>query len=334
MRLSAMGDVAMTVPVLRAFTEQYPEVKITVISRPFFKSFFDGIPNVSFFAFDEKLRHKGFLGLFRLFQDLKQLKVDAFADLHNVLRSKVVRTLFALSGKKTAFLDKARSEKKALIRPENKVFKQLPTMFQRHAKVFETLDFSIDLSHPNFPEKQKLDNDVLSISGPKNKKWIGIAPFGQHEGKIYPHDLMQKVIDDLAQNSDYTIFLFGAKNEIEILNSFSKNKENVIVIAGKINFKQELQLISNLDVMLSMDSGNAHIAAMFGINVITIWGVTHPFSGFMPFNQPFENALLADREKFPKIPTSVYGNKKVEGYEKAIRTVLPETVVQKVNSFL
>ena len=104
MRLSAMGDVAMTVPVVRAFAIQYPEVKITVISRPFFKPLFDTIPNVSFFAFDEKKRHKGFLGLLRLFQDLNALHIDAFADLHNVLRSKVVRTLFSLSGKKTAFV--------------------------------------------------------------------------------------------------------------------------------------------------------------------------------------------------------------------------------------
>ena len=90
----------MTVPVLRAFVQQNPEVKITVVSRPFFKPFFEGISNVSFFAFDEKQRHKGFAGLLRLFQDLKALNIDAFADLHNVLRSKVVRTLFALSGKK------------------------------------------------------------------------------------------------------------------------------------------------------------------------------------------------------------------------------------------
>lgn len=324
----------MTVPVLRAFSEQFPEVKITVISRPFFKPFFDGIPNVTFFAFDEKLRHKGFLGLFRLFQDLKPLEIHAFADLHNVLRSKVVRTLFALSGKKVAFLDKARADKKALMRAENKVFKPLPMMYERHVKVFEALGFSIDLSNPNFPAAQKLDNEIVSVTGEKAQKWIGIAPFGQHESKIYPRDLMQKVIDDLAKNPNFKIFLFGAKNEIEELNSFSKNKESVIVVVGKISFKQELQLISNLDLVLSMDSGNAHIAAMLGINVITIWGVTHPFAGFMPFNQPFENALLADRNKFPKIPTSAYGNKKVKGYENAIRTILPETIVEKVKSFL
>ena len=76
-RLSAMGDVAMTVPVIRALVEQHSTVKITVVSRPFFKPFFDGIPNVAFFGVDLNQRHKGFLGLTRLFSDLKKLNVDA-----------------------------------------------------------------------------------------------------------------------------------------------------------------------------------------------------------------------------------------------------------------
>ena len=332
-RLSAMGDVAMTVPVLRAFVQQYPDVNITVVSRPFFKPFFEGIPNISFFAFDEKQRHKGFLGLLRLFQDLKVLNIDAFADLHNVLRSKVVRTLFALSGKKTAFVDKARAEKKALTRAEDKVFKPLTTMFERHAKVFEELGFTVDLSNPTFPKKAILDSELIQLIGENNQKLIGIAPFAQYDSKVYPLDLMQEVINQLAENSTYKILLFGGgKKEVELLNSLSKGKENVIVVAGKIKFQQELQLISNLDLMLSMDSGNAHIAAMLGVKVITLWGATHPFAGFSPFNQPMGNALVSDSNLFPKLPTSVYGNKMVEGYEDAMRTIAVEKIVSSVQS--
>ncbi|TWI01201.1 ADP-heptose:LPS heptosyltransferase [Flavobacterium tiangeerense] len=335
MRLSAMGDVAMTVPVLRAFVKHYPQIKITVISRPFFKPFFEGIPNLSFLAFDEKERHKGFLGLLRLFQDLKALEIDAFADLHNVLRSKIIRNLFALSGKKTASVNKGRAAKKALTQPENKVFQQLPTMFERHVKVFEKLGFTVDLSQPEFPEKAVLSPDILTIIGQKNHKLIGIAPFAQYDSKVYPLDLMQVVIDQLALVTTQTILLFGGgKIEIELLNSIATNKENVIVVAGKIKFQEELQLISNLDVMLSMDSGNAHIAAMLGVKVITLWGATHPYAGFSPFNQPSENALVSDRNLFPKLPTSVYGNKKVLGYENAMRTISPETIVLKINGIL
>ena len=339
MRLSAMGDVAMTVPVLRAFVKQYPEVKLTVISRPFFKPFFDGIPNLEFFAFDEKERHKGFAGLLKLFSDVKKLKIDAFADLHNVLRSKIVSLLFALSGKKRATVDKGREGKKELTRAENKIFKQLPTMFERHAKVFEELGFPLNLSSRSvgneFPEKADLSSDILEIIGNQNQKLIGIAPFAQYDSKVYPIDLMTEVITALAQNQSHKILLFGGgKKEVEILDSLSKPFENVMNMAGKIKFQQELQLISNLDVMLSMDSGNAHIAAMLGVKVVTLWGATHPYAGFLPFNQSMENALTSDRNQYPKLPTSVYGNKIVEGYEEAMRSISPKNVVDKIHSLL
>lgn len=336
MRLSAMGDVAMTVPVIRAFAQQNPSVKLTVVSRPFFKPFFDGIPNVEFFAVDVKERHKGFFGLLKLYSDLKKLNIDAVADLHNVLRSQIIRTLFSLSGKKVAATDKGRADKKALTRAEKKVFQPVKTMVERHVETFKKLGFSVDLSLPNFPEKAILSEEILSISGGKdNFKWIGIAPFAQYESKVYPLDLMQKVVDKLAANNQNKIFLFGGgKEETEKLNTLAKQRENVIVVAGKLKFNQELQLISNLDVMLSMDSGNAHIAAMLGVKVITLWGETHPFAGFAPFNQPMENCLTADREKYPLLPTSVYGNKKVEGYEDVMRSISVESIVKKINLVL
>lgn len=335
MRLSAMGDVAMTVPVLRAFVNQHPEVKITVISRPFFKPFFDGIPNVSFFAFDEKERHKGFLGLVRLYRDLKKLNIDAFADLHNVLRSKVIRFFFTQSGKRTAAVDKGRSEKKALTRPENKIFKPLASMFERHVKVFEQLGFTINLANPIFPEKAVLDPEVTRLIGENYQKLIGIAPFAQYDSKVYPLDLMQEVIDKLAEDKNNKILLFGGgKKEIGILDTLSSNNENVMNVAGKIKFQQELQLISNLDVMLSMDSGNAHIAAMLGVKVVVLYGATHPFAGFLPFNQPIGNALIPDLNLYPKLPTSVYGNKKVEGYEDVMRSIPVDKVLESVQSIL
>lgn len=334
-RLSAMGDVAMTVPVLRALVLQHKEVKITVVSRPFFKPFFDGISNVDFVSVDLNKRHKGFLGLLKLYSDLKKLEIDAVADLHNVLRSKVVRTLFALSGNKVAFTDKGRAEKKALTSLTNKVFKPVKPMVERHVETFKKLGFSIDLKHPNFPPKAVLSDEMLKITGNKNQNWLGIAPFAQYQSKVYPLDLMQQVIDGLAENKNQKIFLFGGGDkEIQLLNQLQNQHENAIVLAGKLKFKQELEVISNLDIMLSMDSGNAHIAAMLGVKVITLWGATHPFAGFSPFNQPLENCLVSDREKYPFLPTSIYGNKKVDGYEDVMRSISVESIVKKINLIL
>jgi ADP-heptose:LPS heptosyltransferase len=334
-----MGDVAMTVPVLRALVLQHPEVKITVVSRPFFQPFFEGIPNVNFFGVDLKERHKGFFGLFRLFSDLRKLDIDSVADLHNVLRSKVVRTLFAISGKKVAATDKGRAEKKALIILTNKVFAPVKPMVERHVDTFNQLGFSIDLANPKFPEKAILSDEILKIIGEiptfVGMNWIGIAPFAQYESKVYPQDLMQQVIDDLAKNKNVKIFLFGGgSTEIQKLNQLQNNHENVMVVAGKLSFEAEIQFISNLDVMLSMDSGNSHIAAMLGVKVITLWGATHPYAGFKPFNQPDDFCLTADRAQFPLLPTSIYGNKKVKGYDEVMRTILPSQIIEKINSNL
>jgi ADP-heptose:LPS heptosyltransferase len=330
-----MGDVAMTVPVVRALATQYPELKITVISRPFFQPFFNGIPNLHFFPFDAKERHKGIVGLWRLFQDLKPLHIDAFADLHNVLRSKVIRTLFALSGKKVAFVDKGRAEKKALTRAENKIFQPLTTMFERHQLVLESLGFPIDLSRLQFPEKAKITQPELATIVSQSNRLIGIAPFAQYDSKVYPLDLMQEVIDTLAQNQEHTILLFGGgQNEKAQLDKLKGDKNNVINMAGKVPFATEMDLISNLDLMLSMDSGNGHIAAMLGVPVVTLWGATHPYAGFLPFNQTLDNALVSDRNQYPNLPTSVYGNKRVAGYENAMRTILPEQVVARIEEVL
>ena len=321
-----MGDVAMTVPVIRAFVAQHPDVKITVISRPFFKPFFDTVPEVHFFPIDLEKKHKGILGLFRLFKELKERDVAELADLHNVLRSKMLTFFFKMCGLKTATVDKGRAGKKELTRAENKIFKPLPTMVQRHQEVFEKLGFPVDLRNPKFPE-------FPQNPAKQNDKWIGIAPFAQYESKVYPLDLMQRVIDLLAQNQQYKIFLFGGgKKEIALLDEMAEGKINVENLAGKVKLPQELEIISNLDVMLSMDSGNAHIAAMLGTKVITLWGATHPYAGFAPFNQPLENALTSNRGKYPLLPTSIYGNKTVAGYQDAMRTISPESVVEKIKT--
>lgn len=321
----------MTVPVLRAFVEQHPAIKITVLSKPFLKPLFNDIKNVDFFAADVTNKHKGFFGIYKLYKELKLLNIDAVADLHNVLRSKILRTFFTISFKKVAFINKGRSEKRALTQTKNKVFKQLKTTHQRYADVFRSLGFNLDISNPTFPVKKELSEGLLKITEPKSNKWIGIAPFAQYNSKMYPIDLMEKVIAELSKNNTIKVLLFGGgKKEVEILETIAKKYSNTINIAGKIKLAQELNLISNLDCMVSMDSGNGHFAAMLGINTITIWGITHPFTGFAPFNQPFENAILPDLNKYPNIPCSIYGNKVCEGYEDAMRSISPKKVVSKI----
>lgn len=334
-RLSALGDVAMLVPVLRVLTAEYPEVNITVLTRGFFAPMFENIPNVHVYPADTSGVHSGFIGLYKLAKELRKLKIDAVADLHDVLRSNVLRAYFSLYGIPVKQIDKGRAEKKALTAENNKILKPLKSSPQRYADVFTDLGFPIDLDQHEFTEKQELSPGVVELVGEKHKKWLGIAPFAQHNSKVYPVDLMEEVIGRLTKNGNVQIFLFGGgKAETEKLEALEKKSGQVISLAGKLKFKEELALISNLDAMLSMDSGNAHLAGMLKVPVISLWGVTHPYAGFMAFGQPLENCLLPDLEKFPKIPTSIYGNKIPKGYEDVMRTIPPEKVTEKVQEVL
>ncbi|MDX1270953.1 glycosyltransferase family 9 protein [Bizionia paragorgiae] len=328
-RLSAMGDVAMAVPVLRAFSQQHPNVKLTVLTRAFFEPFFADLSQVTVYAPQLKGKHKGVFGMYALSKELKALGIDAVADLHNVLRSKLLK--WFLKGLPFKQINKGRKEKAELVKGVR--VKQLKTTHERYADVFRALGFDLNLSHPTFPKTKDLSANALKIMGNDTNKWIGIAPFAQYDSKMYPLDLMEEVIANLS--TKHTVLLFGGgKREEAILNDLAKKYNQVINIAGQLAFTEELELISNVDVMLAMDSGNAHIAAMLGKKVVTIWNVTHPFAGFAPFNQLESNSLLANRDEFPLIPTSIYGNKFPEGYEKAARTIPPKVVIDKIESVL
>lgn len=329
-----MGDVAMIVPVLRVVNQTYPDLKITVLSRPFFKPLFNEIPNLNFLEADVYGKHKR-LGLLTLAKEAKMLGVDAVADLHNVIRSKIITRYLRVSGLKTAAIDKGRTEKKALVKAEGKEIRQLKTTHQRYADVFEKLGFPLDLKQHTPPARQILPPKLNAMIGVEPKKLIGIAPFAAHISKSYPLKLMSEVIRSLDETDKFRIFLFGGgKKEIEQLKKLENPFANVISVAGKLTFEEELALISNLDLMLSMDSGNGHLAAIFGIPVLTLWGVTHPYAGFTPFNQPESNQLLSNRGKYPSIPTSIYGNKYPSGYEEAMETILPETIFKRIQEIL
>ncbi|WP_297690732.1 glycosyltransferase family 9 protein [uncultured Eudoraea sp.] len=334
-RLSAMGDVAMTVPVLSALTTQHPNLQITVLTRAIYGPMFNYLANVHVYEADVNGKHKGIFGLWKLFKELKTMGIDAVADLHNVLRSSVLRRFFVINNVPFIQIDKGRTEKKALTATKNKVFKPLKTTFQRYADVFNQLGFPVQLQNARVLSKRVLPEKVQQLIRPDNLKWIGIAPFATYTGKMYPLDLMEKVIISLNNTNKYKIILFGGgdhqKKQAEQWSDLYKNCINTIDI---LSFEDQLALISNLDLMLSMDSGNGHLAAMFNIPTITLWGVTHPYAGFSPFNQASDNSLLSDRNKFPFIPTSIYGNKTPRGYENVMSTILPETVLSKITSLV
>ena len=196
-RLSAMGDVAMVAPVLVALRRNYPNLRITVLTPKFLQPFFREVGNIEFFAPDLKGRHKGVAGLLRLGRDLGRF--DMVADLHDVLRSKGLCRLMKLRGTRIERIDKGRAEKKMLTAPENKQRVQLKTTVERYREVFVRLGF--DLPEIPLPSRIRypMSEAVARLAGAHDGTWIGVSPFAQHEGNIYPLDKMREVMLRLAR---------------------------------------------------------------------------------------------------------------------------------------
>ena len=334
-----MGDVAMIVPVVASLAREYPDMRITVLSRPFARCFFENLsPNVGFMEADLKKDYKGLHGLNLLYRRLVSKRFTAVADCHDVLRTKYLRLRFLLGGYKVAHIDKHRHGKRLLTRKYNKVFIQQPTSFQNYIDVIEHLGYPIK---PNFTSIYPSDGAPIdtfySITGSKKEgyKWFGIAPFAAHKGKIYPLDQMEKAIQMILEKfPKCKIFLFGGgKEEKQVLDSLADKYEqcmNVSAVLGGL--ENEIRLMSHLDVMISMDSANMHLASLVHTPVISIWGATHPYAGFMGWNQEIENAVQVDMDCRP---CSIYGNKPcMRGDYACMKQIDPQSICDKLSAIL
>jgi ADP-heptose:LPS heptosyltransferase len=331
-RFSAMGDVAMTVPVIKTLLEQNPETQVTYVSRPAFAAFFDNIPRLTYIAADLDKDYNGLGGIVKLFRELNTRSYDALADLHNNLRSKILRRLFRLSGLTYAYIDKCRSEKKQLTRFPGKVLKPLKLTTERYADVFRKLGFQLVLEHRLIKQPVQLTDELVAIAGKKTRQWIGISPFAKHKGKIYPLERMEEVISSLNKR-DITIFLFGGNSiEEEICRQWEAKYSKAVSLVNRLTMQQELMLISQLDVMLSMDSAGMHLASLEGVPVVSVWGATHHYAGFLGYGQSQSNIVADDIECRP---CSVYGDKPCFRKDYAcLYNITPATIITSLNKFI
>lgn len=323
-RLSALGDVAMTIPAIYSFARQYPQWDVKVLTSPFFARLFLNHPvNVSFLIFDKKK------GLLHLLKTLRHESVDKVADFHNLLRSWCIDAFFLLRGKPVCMLRKQRGKRKELTSRNGKSPVSQRPYTQRYFDVLERLDFPV---RPDFTSLfQEIQPAVLSGILPERGKehWVGIAPFARYMNKTYPVELMEQTVALLAQTPGYQVFLFGGRGqEAERLQEWASMYDDVRSLAGLLPIEQELAAMSQLDVMVSMDSANMHLASLAGIPVVSIWGSTTPECGFLGWHQKLENALVA---RLDCQPCTIAGSEHCKRGDLAcLKAITPRHIIQQI----
>lgn len=334
-RLSAIGDVAMTIPVLYSAARSNSGDRFTMLTQAFLMPIFRNPPeNVEILGINTKTTEKKLPGLLRFAWALSHYDYDAVLDLHDVLRSIIVRTFFKVKGKPVYVVDKARKERRALTKHAPKSLKPLRPVMERYADVFKNAGLAYSETFTSLFRDEDIDNDfICSLCGKEAKHFIGVAPFAKHKGKTYEPDSMEIVIKRLAERGDTHIFLFGGKgHEEEILKSWSEKYTNVECVAGRFPLDKELMLISKLELLICMDSANMHFASLVNTSVVSIWGATHPYAGFYGYRQPAGNAIQID---LPCRPCSVFGEKPCLRDDRACMTMIaPDIIIDKVNHIL
>ena len=325
-RLSSLGDVAILIPILYPVAEKYPDDHFLLLTQYPWQSLFVNKPaNLTVFPVYKKGKHKGIWGIIRLLYDLSPLIHKGnikLADMHGVIRSFLIGSYFRLLGARTAMIEKGRGEKRQLTRPNCKTLHPLKTTLERYRQVFENLGYDASLNFAGLFSEKPI----------KERIRIGIAPFAKHRGKTYPVEQMEKVVSLLSEWPDIQIFLFGGKEESGLLEFWSDKYKFVESVAGQLSFQEELLLMNQLDLMVSMDSANMHLASLVNTPVVSIWGATHPYAGFYGFNQDIKNAVQVD---LPCRPCSVFGNKPCCRSDYAcMQQISPEEITDKIKQAL
>lgn len=323
LRFSALGDVAMTLPVIYSVARAYPRLKITVATRPFFSRIFINHPaNVHIEAIEPR-DYRGVGGRIRLLRRLSELRPTAVADLHNVGRTWLIDSYMRLRGVPVVKVDKMRSERHKVLRGGL----SQPPFIDRYAQVFDKLGYPADI---NFTS---LFADIpAQAPEPVEHPAVGIAPFARYDNKMYPTELMRQVVDQLTQRG-VNVYLFGGRgHEAKEMEWWAREIDRCHSMAGRFDISAELALMSKMDLVVSMDSANQHLASLVGTPVLTLWGSTTPACGFTAYRQPAALQVVAGVDCQP---CSIAGADKCPRNDmRCMRSIAPEDIVKRIISRL
>lgn len=332
-RFSALGDVAMTIPIVYPVCEANPNVSFVFVTRKVPAGMFVNCPKNLIVLGIDLNTCKGLFGLWKLARNLHfRYNFDVMADLHDVLRTKIIRTVLKFKKVKIVAIDKGRKEKKLLTSGKSK--QPVKTTHARYKDVFSELGLNLGEEFTSIFANGEIPKSPIVPAKGEKERWIAVAPFSQHKGKEYPIEQMQMVINEMARWEHCHIFLMGGgEKERDIFDTIMRRYNNVLSLPHiKHSFADELVLLSHCDVMVTMDSANMHLASLVGLPVVSVWGATHPSCGFMGWHQALKDTVQLNLECRP---CSVFGNKKCRyGDYHCMSDISPEMIIKKVLTIL
>ena len=323
-RLATLGNVAMTVPVIASLSRRYPNDRFIVASKKKLGAMFASMPNVVFWEVDNHLNWRGVWSLWRHLRH----EADAVIDLQDVLRTRVFDLFMLLSGKHVTRIRYGRI-RKHFITVWGIGNRNLPTEFDRYEDTFRRAGLETDRDFEAIKINRTAAQTIEERFGPKEGRWIGLAPFAKSRSNMLPYRVTKEIIERLTQDPDTRVFLFGAGAvECEMLRQWASVFPRTTSVAGQLKLEEELELMRQLEAMICMDSANQHLSSLVGLRAISVWCATHPLIGFAGWKQRSED--IVQRNDLRCRPCTCHGTSHCRYGNYACRQIEAETIIQQL----
>lgn len=269
-RFSSIGDIVLTSPIVRCLKYQL-NVEVHFVTKLAYKSLISFNPNIAKIHLLEK-------DLGKLIRELKTEKFDLIVDLHNNLRSNLIRRKL---GVKAIAFNKINIEKALMVQFK---WNRLPNkhLIDRYFDSLKSLgvkndgkglDFYLENSVPSIWER--LQTQIVN-----SDKLIALILGGTYFTKKLPKEKWLRIIEQTDEN----LMLIGGKEDVNVANWLTdKTSKKIINTVGLTNVQESAFLLSKCDVVITGDTGMMHIAAALRMPIISIWGNTIPEFGMFPY---------------------------------------------------
>lgn len=320
-RLSSIGDIILTEPVIRKLKQIYPHCEVSYLTKKQFVPLLERFENISEIIPFHNYR--------QTIPDLKSRKFDLIIDLHSKLRTFVIRMLINAPHK--VVYSKHHLRRYLLVKKIHK--KPVESTVLLYFNVFRKLRIDKDPTdhYPQLisgkPTGPCIDELGTAINDP-GKKLIALFPGATHPTKCYPLDYLSVVIDELSSERDCRVVLFGSAGEKGIVNRLIKLcSSEPLNWCGRFDLAELIDVIYLFDIVITNDSGPMHMAAALKKKQVALFGATHPILGFKPHN---DNAVVLQTELSCR-PCSLHGGKECpRKHFLCMKSIKPEMLKQAV----
>lgn len=286
-RLSSLGDILLTSPVVRCLKMKYPASQIDFLIKSEYADLYRFNPNVTTLR---ELSGGGKIELRSIKEKIRSTRYDIIVDLHNSLRSRYLR-FFSMS-RYTKVIKKKIFKRLLLVKFGIDLFDDLDHVIGRYFETVKNFGVKDDGKGPEMfipgEVSEIAANMTAGLNLDQHKHVFGFAPSARHFTKIWPAERFVDLGVELTKEFQAKIIIFGGKEEkdyCEDISQMIKSKSghnSAVNYAGKLNLLETAAVLDRCDQVITNDSGVMHMAAARKRKTVAIFGSTVRHLGFAP----------------------------------------------------